>query len=80
MDYYDDLIYKTPLKVWYRGQFGDLMYRYEQEDNKREGRAQRQVLPFFVPKIKESTLIYAASAAASSAAVTEENPAALQQK
>ena len=29
---------------------------------------------FFVPKIKESTLIYAASAAASSAAVTEEKP------
>ena len=30
--------------------------------------------PFFVSKIKESTLIYAASAAASSAAVTEEKP------
>jgi len=29
MNTYDDLIYKTPLKVWYRGQFGDLMYRYE---------------------------------------------------
>ena len=29
MDYYDDLTYKVPLKVWYRGQFGDLMYRYE---------------------------------------------------